>query len=908
LLFAKSDIEIHSTFLRIVDLKVLTSFLQGETEMKRIIIGAVTVLALSTLFVMLILAPAFLGAQGEPVLKWHTYLGSDSDDQQPHMAVDRSGNVYLAGRSEAIWGNPINPHSGDLDVFVAKLNRNGELEWNTFLGSPYYDQAEEIAMDGSGNVYVVGWSTAPWGIPSEPFPTGVYGAFVAKLNSNGELQWHRFMYGHKWGLAAAVDANGYVYVGGWGSLVWETPPSELAGGSFVVKLDSNGVEMWHALLLGTGPFGLEALAVDVDGNVYSAGRSEATWGNPINPASGGQDGFVAKLNNTGGLEWNTFMGSSGTDFLEGIALDGSGNVYVAGMSEVTWGTPINPYGGGAFAAKLDSSGVRQWHTFIEGPYAWDIAVDGGQKVYFTGVWGGAHSSFVAALNLDGVLQWKTGLEAILESIALDPSGNVYVAGQLDWSWGTPVNPHAGGWDAFVAKLGSQGADGTVAATALFGHIAIGQGYTTLFSLLNTGSDAVIGNLILTGQDGLPLSANLSSSEGTTAVGSSIALHISPGGATFVTATSLSGGDPMKVGWARVESSGGKLGGVATFQYAPSGPLLTVAGVLSSTLVSSATIPVNDDLNAGRVTGYAVANPGSSPITIMVMEVSGDGAGVTALKPIDLAPGKQISQFLYEDPLAISRLQGSAVFVGESGATFTVVALVMVQGASGPLFTTIPVVEGTGITIPIVGSSISRTPASLSQSVTQGQDAGSQSFEVWNSGGGTLNYSISDDAPWLSCNPASGSSTGGHDTIQVNYSTSGLAAGTYNGTITISATGATSQTVVVTLIVNANAFSFWHGSTPGLEFDFIVNPNADGITQITYTFAGLKCGGVTLESGSITSIPGKPWPISNRQFQIPGPSNPKIDIAGTFGNDGTTVTGTWSWSSCSGTWTGSKSTR
>ncbi len=209
--------------------------------------------------------------------------------------------------------------------------------------------------------------------------------------------------------------------------------------------------------LGNGAFGLQALAVDVSGNVYAAGRSEATWGNPINPYSGGTDGFVAKLNNTGGLEWNTFMGSSGWDGPEGIALDGSRNVYVAGSSEATWGTPLNPHGGGdsdAFAAKLDSSGVRQWHTFMGGTYGWDIAVDGGQNVYVTGVWGAAHPGFVAALNRDGVLQWNTFLEAILYSIALDGSRNVYLAGQIDFSWGTPVHPWAGGWDAFVAKIGS----------------------------------------------------------------------------------------------------------------------------------------------------------------------------------------------------------------------------------------------------------------------------------------------------------------------------------------------------------------------------------------------------------------------------------------------------------------------
>jgi len=400
-----------------------------------------------TVLVALILAPALYGGQDEPVLKWHTYAGSFGEDFGAAIAVDPSGNIYLAGWSDETWGSPINPHSGDRDVYVAKLNSTGGLEWNTFMGSSYYDHAEEIAMDGSGNVYVVGWSEATWGIPGEPFPSGGPGAFVAKLNSNGELQWHRFMtqYGNLWGLAAAVDANGYVYVGGWGTLLWETPPSVFAGGSFVAKLDSSGVEMWHAFLLETGPFGVRALAVDVSGNTYPAGWSEATWGNPIDPYSGGQDGFVAKLNNTGGLEWNTFIGSSGEDCISGIDLDESGNVYLVGGVESS----------GPYAAKLGSSGIQKWQqTFTELIHPWDIFVDGGQKVYVTGV-GARHPGLIVELNRDGVLQWKTGLEAILESIALDRSGNVYVAGQIPYTWGTPVNPWAGDWDAFIAKMSTQ---------------------------------------------------------------------------------------------------------------------------------------------------------------------------------------------------------------------------------------------------------------------------------------------------------------------------------------------------------------------------------------------------------------------------------------------------------------------
>jgi hypothetical protein len=99
--------------------------------------------------------------------------------------------------------------------------------------------------------------------------------------------------------------------------------------------------------------------------------------------------------------------------------------------------------------------------------------------------------------------------------------------------------------------------------------------------------------------------------------------------------------------------------------------------------------------------------------------------------------------------------------------------------------------------------ISRSPASLSASSNRGSNASRQSFQVSNSGGGTLSYSINDDASWLSCSRASGTSTGESDTITVSYRTSGLAVGTYSATITITAAGASNspQTIPVSLTVS-----------------------------------------------------------------------------------------------------------
>jgi len=98
--------------------------------------------------------------------------------------------------------------------------------------------------------------------------------------------------------------------------------------------------------------------------------------------------------------------------------------------------------------------------------------------------------------------------------------------------------------------------------------------------------------------------------------------------------------------------------------------------------------------------------------------------------------------------------------------------------------------------------ISVTPTSLTNSCQEGNNASSQSFEVWNSGDGTLSYSISDNATWLSCSPISGTSTGEQDTITVNYSTSGLSDGNYSAEITISDPNASNspQTIQVNLTV------------------------------------------------------------------------------------------------------------
>jgi subtilisin family serine protease len=244
-----------------------------------------------------------------------------------------------------------------------------------------------------------------------------------------------------------------------------------------------------------------------------------------------------------------------------------------------------------------------------------------------------------------------------------------------------------GWDQYYGWGRIDAYRSLVAATGtnLISQIAVGGGYTTVFTFSNTGSAAVNATLTLTGKDGNPLVASIAGPSGAGTQASSLPFTVPPGGTQYLTATSTSG--DTTTGWAKTTTSGGLVGGAATFSYAPGGAIQTVAGVLTSSAVSAATIPVDDDVSQQRFTGYAVANPGTGSITIKVVTVNTDGSVGTTLTPITLDAGKQTAGFLFQDPNASQKFRGSVVLIGQDGAVFSAVALVMNNG----LYTAIPVI-------------------------------------------------------------------------------------------------------------------------------------------------------------------------------------------------------------------------
>jgi hypothetical protein len=232
------------------------------------------------------------------------------------------------------------------------------------------------------------------------------------------------------------------------------------------------------------------------------------------------------------------------------------------------------------------------------------------------------------------------------------------------------------------------------STTFFPQVAVGGGLSTSFMLTNTGSTAILGNLILTDQQGNPWTVS-STGSGT---GSSFQVSIPPGGTQFLTINPLNPSDPTMVGYVSVETTSGTPGGVATYQYVSGGVLQYATGVLSSQPTQFATIPVNENHSQNLFTAIAIANPTSQSLEVKLALVDQNGNVVNDTAVITLAPGQQTAKYLDDPTLQLNlptTFQGSIVLSAQGGGTFVTVALVQNQ----QIFTAIPVIPDKAPSIP-----------------------------------------------------------------------------------------------------------------------------------------------------------------------------------------------------------------
>ena len=318
--------------------------------------------------------------------QWTRQFGSANDDSACSVAVDSPGNVFVAGYT---WGAlPGQSSAGGNDAFIRKFNSAGVEQWTRQFGTSSVDYAYGVALDSSGNVFVAGYT---WGALPGQSTSGAYDAFVRKYNSAGVEQWTR-QFGtntNDGAYSVAVDSSGNVFVSGYtGGTFPGQSPSGLDD-AFMRKYDSAGVEQWTRQFGSANDDCAYSVAVDSSGNVFVAGYTGGTF--PGQSSAGERDAFICKYDSAGLEQWTRQFGSDSKDLARGVAVDPSGNSFVVGE---TWGTLPGQSSSGlhdAFVRKYNSAGIEKW-TFqfgtTEPDFAFGVATDDSGDIYVAGnTWG-----------------------------------------------------------------------------------------------------------------------------------------------------------------------------------------------------------------------------------------------------------------------------------------------------------------------------------------------------------------------------------------------------------------------------------------------------------------------------------------------------------------------------------------
>ena len=252
---------------------------------------------------------------------WTRQFGSPETDRALGVAVDANGNVYVAGKT--FGALPNQAAAGLADAFLRRYGPGGEDAWTRQFGSTESDSASGVAVDGEGSVYVAGWTG---GVLPDQVSTDGTDAFLRKYEPGGTELWTR-QFGHTDSSDAAdnvaVDAEGNVYVAGSTDITPEGQMDRAERAAFLGKYDSEGGDLWSQLL-GTFNF-VSSVVVDGEGSIYVAGST-----------AGGKvmgDALLRKYDPAGEELWTRQFGSPQHDSGNGVAVDGEGNVYVAGRTQ-----------------------------------------------------------------------------------------------------------------------------------------------------------------------------------------------------------------------------------------------------------------------------------------------------------------------------------------------------------------------------------------------------------------------------------------------------------------------------------------------------------------------------------------------------------------------------------------------
>ena len=619
----------------------------------------------------------------DPSLSYSTYLGGTGGDVATAITIDSAGDAYVVGATNStdfpVSTSPYQKTTGGgSDAFVTEFKPDGgQLVFSTYLGGNAFDKANGVAVDSSGNVYVVGYTASP------DFPTTkgafqtTYGgngnAFVVKLASGGSSLTYSTYFGGSggdFGLGIVIDSAGDAYItGSTGSTnfpVAQAFQGTLGGGSdaFVAEVKPDGsAPVFSSYLGGAGADSGQGIALDSSGNIYVTGFTYSTNFPVASPLqaenAGGSDAFVTKLRPSGaGIIYSGYLGGSANDRGYAIAVDSGGNVYVSGdtfssnfpTTPAPGPAPFQAANGGgddAFVAKLNAAGnALDYSTYLGGAgadQAFGIALDGAGDAYVTGYT--LSSNFPTENPLDGTFGGGT--------CNISSCADAFV---------TEVNPQ-GGALVYSTYLGGSGADfGQAVAvdstgnayvtgsTASTNFPAIGGAFQSAFTGTSSAGNAFVAKVSPANAPALSISPQ------TIAFGNEGVGY--PSAATVVTLAN-EGTQPLDISGITASAQFEETNNCPP-TLAAGGASCTVNVTFTPTAVASATgtLTVNDNA------------PGSPQIVNLT------GTGVTATATVTFSP----TTLTFGDQVVGTTSPPQVVTVTNSGTTALTITKVAISGA------------------------------------------------------------------------------------------------------------------------------------------------------------------------------------------------------------------------------------
>jgi len=343
----------------------------------------------------LILAIIFVEAiANSQSFEWAKQTGGTSTDIGRSITVDAAGNVYSVGYFQGSVdfdpgpGNAILNSSGDNDIFIQKMDANGNYIWAKSMGGTLDDRGYSITVDPSGSIYTTGYfrdnvDFDPGTGTDNLIALGETDVFIQKLDSSGNFIWARQMGGLSFdaGYSIVEDGSGNIYTVGY---FWGVADFNPGGGIlyltsdgfsdvFVQKLDTSGNFIWAKRIGGTNEVFGNSVSVDGSGNVYTIGDFKGTVdfdpsaGTENLTSNGFEDIFIQKMTASGNLSWVKQMGGIDTDEGRSIKIDPLGNVYSTGFfldivdfDPGTGSADLNGGSGDIYVLKLDPNGNYIW--------------------------------------------------------------------------------------------------------------------------------------------------------------------------------------------------------------------------------------------------------------------------------------------------------------------------------------------------------------------------------------------------------------------------------------------------------------------------------------------------------------------------------------------------------------------